>query len=134
MLIYPALGGDPDRGSHIRHADAPMLTRADVVYYRDIRSGGNDIAGDATFAPLAASDFSGLPATVAISAECDPLSDDGRDYCDAIRQAGGSAIWFNEVGLVHGYLRARHSVTRARESFNRIVQAIEALGRGEWPY
>lgn len=134
VLIYPGLGGDPDRGSHIRHADAPMLTRADVIYYRDIRSGGNDVAADPTFAPLSASDFSGLPPTVVISAECDPLSDDGRDYCEAIRKAGGQSVWFNEVGLVHGYLRARHSVPRARESFKRIVQAASALGRGEWPY
>ena len=40
----------------------------------------------------------------------------------------------NEKGLVHGYLRARHRVARARDSFTRIVEAIAALGRGDWPY
>ena len=69
-----------------------------------------------------------------ISAECDPLCDDGRDYCDAILAGGGKAIWFEEQGLVHGYLRARHSVERARSSFARIVAAAQALGQGEWPY
>ncbi|TJW79215.1 MAG: esterase, partial [Mesorhizobium sp.] len=34
--------------------------------------------------------------------------------------------------LVHGYLRARHTVGRARSSFTRIVDAVSALGRGEW--
>ena len=33
--------------------------------------------------------------------------------------------------VVHGYLRARHSVARARQSFTRIVEALAALGRGE---
>lgn len=134
VLIYPGLGGDMDRGSHVMHANAPMLTRQDLLYYKDIRTGGYDVEGDPTYAPLAATDFSGLPPTVIVSAECDPLSDDGRDYRDAILAAGGKAIWFNEVGLVHGYLRARHTVARARESFTRIVQAVSALGRGQWPY
>ena len=37
----------------------------------------------------------------------------------------GKAVWFEETGLVHGYLRARHSVGRASESFARIVGALE---------
>jgi acetyl esterase len=32
--------------------------------------------------------------------------------------------------LVHGYLRARHTVGRARASFTRIVDAVTALGQG----
>jgi acetyl esterase len=35
-----------------------------------------------------------------------------------------------EPGLVHGYLRARHTVSRARDSFTRIVDALASLGRG----
>ena len=46
----------------------------------------------------------------------------------------GVAEWMNETGLVHGYLRARHSVGRARDSFERIVLAIEGLGQEIWPY
>jgi len=71
---------------------------------------------------------------VVFSAQCDPLADDGRDYRDAILSADGKAHWFNDEGLVHGHLRARHSVKRARESFDRVVAAIDALGKGEWPY
>ena len=39
-----------------------------------------------------------------------------------------------EPGLVHGYLRARNSVARARDSFERILFAIDAFGRGDWPF
>ena len=82
--------------------------------------------------PLAAKSFSGLPPTVIFSAEVDPLCDDGRDYRDAILAAGGRAHWACEPGLVHGYLRARTTVARARDSFTRICAAIAALGRGDW--
>lgn len=135
VLIYPGLGGDPDRGSYLTHAQAPMLTRDDVLYYRDTRyEGGEEPPDDATAAPLWAASFAGLPPTVAFSAECDPLADDARHYCALITAEGGRAHRVLEPGLVHGYLRARTTVTRARLSFTRITAAIAALGEGRWPY
>ena len=111
-----------------------MLSVRDIEFYRKERFGGEEPAGDASAAPLHDADFSGLPPTVIVTAECDPLSSDGEAYRDAILSAGGKAVWFEEKGLVHGYLRARHTVGRARESFSRIVEATAALARGEWPY
>jgi len=134
VAIYPGYGGNISKGSYVEHAHAPMLTLADIEFYAGIRTGGNKITGDATLAPLQATDFSGLPPTAVFSAQCDPLCDDGRDYCDAIVAASGKAKWFRETGLVHGYLRARHTVKRAHDSFTRIVDAVTALGEDRWPY
>lgn len=134
VLIYPGLGGDMSKGSYVIHAQAPMLTTSDVHYYSHVRCRTDDDLHDPLFAPLCDDDFSNLPPTVVISAQCDPLSDDGCDYCDHIQQAGGKAHWINEQGLVHGYLRARHSVDRASASFQRITAAISSLASGQWPY
>jgi len=133
VLIYPGLGGDPDQGSYLTHANAPMLTRADVLYYAAIRHVGPEPRADPTACALQDTDFSHLPPTAIFSAECDPLADDGRTYRDRILAAGGRAHWQLEPGLVHGYLRARTTVPRASASFTRITAAIEALGRGTWP-
>jgi len=57
-----------------------------------------------------------------------------RDYCELIAAAGGKAHWIDETGMVHGYLRARHSVQRATDSFTRIIEAISALAAHRWPY
>jgi acetyl esterase len=132
MLIYPALGGDSSRGSYVRHAEAPMLTVRDLEFYEAVRTGGRDRAGDITLSPLTDVDFSNLPPTVVITAECDPLSSDGEAYRDRIISAGGKAFWHEELGLVHGYLRGRHMITRGRESFTRIAGAVAALGKREW--
>ncbi|WP_170444731.1 alpha/beta hydrolase [Ruegeria arenilitoris] len=134
VLIYPGLGGDPNQGSYVEHAHAPMLTRDEVMFYEKVRCGGAVPELDPTFAPLHDTDFSGLPPTVVVTADCDPLRDDGAAYCAKITAAGGQAHWINEAGLVHGYLRARHSVTRAADSFERISIAVEALGQGLWNY
>jgi len=134
VLIYPGLGGDQSGGSYVTHAEAPMLTMRDLVFYKDIRTGGADVSSDVTYRPLADADFSHLPQTVIITAECDPLSSDGEAYAARVTAAGGKASWHEEPGLVHGYLRARHTVGRARESFTRIVDAVRVLGQGGWAY
>ena len=65
VLIYPTLAENKDFGSYVVHANAPMLTRADMDFYADIRTQGAYVSKDATYAPLSDSDFSDLPPTVA---------------------------------------------------------------------
>jgi len=127
VLIYPQLGGDHHKGSYTTHANAPMLSKDEVDYYLYVRVNDALPDNDTSFAPLHDSDFSNLPPTLVLSAECDPLCDDGRHYCQAINHAGGKAQWRNEKGLVHGYLRARHTSTRAKESFRVITDGLSAF-------
>ena len=131
VLIYPGLGGDVNRGSYLTHAKAPMLTRDDVLFYKDIRHDGPAPEGDPTVSPLQDTDFTNLPPTLAIAAECDPLADDARAYAEKIVAAGGRAQWVVEPGLVHGYLRARKTVPRAASSFARITAAITAFAQAQ---
>jgi acetyl esterase len=133
LLIYPGLGGDQSKGSYITHAQAPGLTKQDMEFYMNIRSAGQDKYGDPTYAPLHDKDFTNLPTTVIITAECDPLSDDGKDYRDAMLAAGGEAIWINETGLVHAYLRARVMSSKAGASFGRMTQSLSALAKSDLP-
>lgn len=134
VLIYPGLGGDESKGSYVEHAEAPLLSLGDIAFYRDVRSGKRQSPDDPTFSPLRDSDFSGLPPTVILTAECDPLSSDGETYRDRIVAAGGKAWWHEEPRLVHSFLRARTTVPAAAEAFARIIESLAALGRGEWPY
>ncbi|QPC42694.1 alpha/beta hydrolase [Kaustia mangrovi] len=127
VLIYPSLGGDMTAGSYVTHADAPLLTARDVAFYNAVRTDGRDVSGDPRYTPLAEPDLSGVAPTAVFTAQCDPLSSDGEAYRDGILAAGGQADWHEEQGLVHGYLRARHTVGRARESFARILREIVRL-------
>ena len=133
VLIYPSLGGPMDRGSYVTHALAPILTTEDVVYYKRLRRRAGDDGPDPTVAVLHDTDFTRLPPTVIVSGECDPQADDATLYRDRIRAAGGRAEATVEPGLVHGYLRARHSVPRAADSFARITAALAAMVPGATP-
>lgn len=134
VLIYPGLGGDRAAPSYIEHAEAPMLTARDIAFYAHVRfPEGVTAVGDPTAAPLQDTRFDGLPPTLIVTAQCDPLASDGPAYAAAITAAGGQAICIEEPGLVHGYLRARRTVARARGSFARICGALAAMGAGKWP-
>jgi acetyl esterase/lipase len=81
-----------------------MLTLADVHAYRELY--WQDRVPYPQMTPLDASHFGGLPATLAIGVEHDPLRDDARVYVDRIRAAGGEGYFWIGEGLVHGCLRA----------------------------
>ena len=115
VLIYPYLGGNMKVGSYKRHSEAPCLTTANMIFYLD-----SWMSTDLNLIklPLDESDFSKLPPTIVFTASDDPLNSDGIDYVNKIRQSNGKAIHFEGNGLVHGFLRARHSVRKARKSFS----------------
>lgn len=128
VLIYPGLGGDGTAPSYTENAEAPLLRTADLAAYRAA------LHGDAPVAPLAeplrAPDLTDLPPAVIVTADVDPLRDDGRDYATRLRAAGSVAVWRNEPELPHGYLRARRTSDRARRSFQAVLAQIVRLGAG----
>jgi acetyl esterase len=103
-LIYPMLGAEPQLPARDTEAHAPMLTLADVHAFRHLYWG--DALLPPWTLPLHAQRFDGLPATLAIGVEHDPLRDDARVFAERIHVAGGRArIWIGK-GLVHGCWRA----------------------------
>lgn len=127
VLVYPSLCGPGKGGSHVMHADAPLLAEADLDVYLRLRTNDNPDCSDPRLIPYADPDFSGLPPTIVFTAECDPLSSDGDLYCARIRDAGGQAEWIEEKGLVHGYFRGRTQSSRARDSFERVMKTIRGM-------
>lgn len=129
VLIYPGLGGELfGLESYSVNAQAPLLTTDDIYFYRAARCRDESLPlEDPEFYPLAARDFSGLPRTIAFSADVDPLRDDAAFYVEQINKAGGDATVYNEPGLIHDYLRARHTSEKAAGSFRRIGEAIKTI-------
>ncbi|EFL90105.1 alpha/beta hydrolase [Ahrensia sp. R2A130] len=128
VLVYPGLGSDLTRGSFVEHANAPGLSTADTRAYKSMRAGG-DISrlANAKASPLEDEDFSNLSQTTVFSAQCDPLRDDGKVYCERINAAGGQATYIEEASLIHGYLRARHAGGKAAQSFVHICDALRSI-------
>jgi acetyl esterase len=68
-----------------------------------------------------------LPATATFSADIDPLRDDSCLYVEKLRDSDVDTTWYNEPGLPHDYLPARHTSSKAAEAFGRICEAIKKM-------
>ena len=132
MGIYPTYGGERSTSSYQLHANAPILTTAGMAFYDKLLF-NSDIEASRAAAPLMTNDLSRIPPSISFSAQCDPLADDGPLFAKRLEEAGCKASCIIDMGLVHAHLRARHSASRAGESFTRVLSACKSLGRGEWP-
>ena len=124
VLIYPGLGGDLTSGSYAEMAEAPGLSTADVLYYRDVLKAPPENA----FAhPLKAADLSGLPSAYITSAHFDPLRDDAAAYAQRLIAAGVNVTYRDEPQMIHAWLRARHMSEGARQGFLHLCRAVSVL-------
>ena len=91
VLVYPGLGSHGDLTSFSEHAEAPLLSAAEIGEYQAVRLGDAGDATDPAVNPLRDTDYAGLPRTFVSVPEFDPLRDEGELYCERIRAAGGNA-------------------------------------------
>ena len=92
------------RASFAENADGYGLTTPLVRWFYDHYIDAAD-RNDARFAPLRAVDLSGLPPAIVVTAEFDPLRDDGDAYAAALDAAGVPTEHVRARGHTH------HSLT-----------------------
>ncbi|MCV7402463.1 alpha/beta hydrolase fold domain-containing protein [Mycobacterium fragae] len=85
-LLTPTIDGDLTRPSFAENADGYGLTTPLLQWFYDHYIDAAD-RGDPRFAPLRAADLSGLPPAIVVTAEFDPLRDDGEAYAAALEAA-----------------------------------------------
>ena len=105
LLIYPATDRDFETPSYRQYADDHFLTRDAMVWYWNHYLASDDDAANPYAAPLQADDLSRLPPAVILTAECDPLCDDGIAYGEKLQTHGTEVIAHMAPGLLHGFLR-----------------------------
>jgi acetyl esterase len=127
VLIYPWLGANLESPSFHRNANAPGLTRAEMLFYMTAFLGamGSPAWSDEKALPLLAQNLAGLPPAFITVAGHDPLYDDGVTFHQKLLAAGITSVLRQEPQLAHSYMRARHHSVPAMESFKAIIAALK---------
>jgi acetyl esterase len=74
--------------------------------------------------PLRAADLSGLHPALIVTAEFDPLRDEGRAYAERLRAAGVAVEYAHLDDQMHGFLLQEAVVDHARAAVDHVADAI----------
>ena len=108
-----------------------MLTRADMEWYWQLYLGeGGERRGHEPYAsPLRATDLSGLPPAHVITAEYDPLRDEGEAYAARLRQAGVSVTSTCYPGMIHGFVDMHAIMDQGKRAVDEVGRLLRAAFR-----
>ena len=105
ILFYPIVGfHTPATESSLAFATGYYLTRADVIWFWEQYLRGEADARDPHAVPLMAPSLAGLPPALVITAEYDPLRDEGEHYAQRLRGDGVAVTLTRYQGMVHGFM------------------------------
>lgn len=126
LLIYPVTNYSYETVSYRDNAVGYLLTKDSMVwfwnhYLRDAEDGKNPYAS-----PLRTEDLSSLPPALVITAEFDPLRDEGEAYAQRLKEAGVQVEETRYNGMIHGFFWMPGALEQGMQAVN---QAADALKR-----
>jgi acetyl esterase len=125
VLVYPNTdyrGGTPS----MRDNDDPALfNRRSVAWYWGHYLSTPDDGLDPLVSPLLAEDLTGLPPALVITAEYDPLRDEGEAYAERLRAAGVPVQATRYDGMVHGFFAMSGILDGGRRALAEVASYLE---------
>lgn len=129
ILIYPAVSGDYSDNSPYASVEENgadyLLTKGKLRDYIDLYARSEDDKKNPYFAPILAEDLSGQPDTLVLTAEFDPLRDEGEAYGRRLLEAGNKAEIHRIKDALHGFFALGVKSFYVQESFEFINQFLK---------
>ena len=125
LLVYPVTDYDDNRPSLARN-DGYIITRKVLQYFWDHYVSSVAEARHPYASPLNAPRLEGLPPAFVITAECDPLCDQGEAYAHRLRQSGVPVTLKRYDGAIHVFFQMGAVIDSGREAVADAVAALRA--------
>lgn len=124
VLIYPNLDARQESPSFAEHPETPMnsAVRMSSFYASYLR--GATAHNDPHVSPLLAPSVAGAASATVMTAEYDPIRDDGRRYAARLRVSGVETEELRYADLAHGTLALLGQVGGAERMLADLVRAI----------
>ncbi|MEE1825054.1 alpha/beta hydrolase [Streptomyces sp. BE20] len=116
LLVYPNTDQRADTASLREYDDPALFNRRSVAWYRGHYLAGPTDGDHPHASPLRAPSLAGLPPATVITAEYDPLRDEGEQYAEALRAAGVPAETRRFDGVPHGFFAMTGTLDAAAEA------------------
>lgn len=126
LLWYPATAFDETLPSMTDNAAAPILSREDMLLFQRCYFGDADPSMLPAGAVPARGDLRNLPPAYVMTAQYDPLRDDGALYAELLRTNGNAVELQQHDGLTHGFLGCVQWVPAAAAALAQSLAALKA--------
>ncbi len=124
LLIYPWLDMTMASASIDENAEGYVLTRDHLVWFRDHYLGDLGSSNDPMASPIFASSHADLPPALVITAEFDPLRDEGRTYADKLSSSGVEVKLSNYDGMIHVFFQLSAILDGGRRAVDEACAAL----------
>ena len=127
LLVYPVTDTpSANTASYRENAEGYFLTAKMMHWFWNHYCGKNPDLSDPYLCPLRARELKRLPPALVITAEFDPLRDEGEAYAARLRETGNQADLKRYSGMIHGFFGMGPLLTKAREATNEAASALRA--------
>ncbi|CAA9277067.1 MAG: Alpha/beta hydrolase fold-3 [uncultured Corynebacteriales bacterium] len=126
LLVYPNTEHGADTPSVRAGVDPLLFNRTSVDWYWNHYLADPADGADPLASPLRAPDLSGLPPATVITAEYDPLRDEGEAYAARLAEAGVPVTLRRFDGMIHGFFAMSGQLDQGREAVGWAADRLRA--------
>jgi acetyl esterase len=127
VLVYPVTNHDTTTTSYIeRGGEGALMGRRSMEWFWDQYVPDPAARANPEASPLRAHDLSRLPPAVVVTAEYDPLRDEGRAYARRLRESGVAVTAHHYADMAHPFFAFVNVFQRSDEAVARVAQQIRA--------
>ncbi|GAB4184937.1 MAG: alpha/beta hydrolase [Simkaniaceae bacterium] len=125
VLIYPQTDYTRQFPSHKEFAKGYLLEEESLIWYANQYLPESADPRNPKISPLWAEDFSNLPPAFIITAEYDPLRDEGEAYAQKLKEAGIKVIHHRYEGMTHGFFQMGGILDAANRAMEEVGEALK---------
>ena len=127
VLLYPVTDQSSlDKDSYIEFAQGYGLTRAAMDWFGKHYVRSAEDALNPEVSPLLAPNLANLPPALVITAEFDPLRDEGEAYAERLREAGVPVTFERYPGMIHGFVPMRGVLSAGDRAIRQTADFLRA--------
>jgi acetyl esterase len=126
LLIYPVTDYGWDKPSYLENAEGYLLQRETMRWFWGHYLASEAEGDNPLVSPLRAPDLSGLPPALIVTAEFDPLRDDGELYGQRLREAGVPVKISRYDGMIHGFFYMAGVLDQTKNLYDEIGTEVRA--------
>ncbi|MEM9820565.1 MAG: alpha/beta hydrolase [Bacteroidota bacterium] len=124
VLIYPCTDGTLSAPSIRKYGEGYLLTEKMMHWFLGHYKSKEEDIHSPYLSVLLAKDLSNLPPAFVLTAEYDPLKDEGKQYAERLMAAGNEVIYKDYGGMIHGFVSMPKMSKRVLDVYRDIQQAL----------